>query len=304
MIGKEQHMASLRMSKMARQEALWGYAMVAPLLIGLAIFFYVGLGASLYLSFTEWDVLTPPVWVGLDNYQRFFENPLYLKTLWNSLRFTLMLVPLGMLAALGMALALNREMRLRGLYRVLFFLPVLTMPVAIAVVWKWIYAPDFGLINQVLALFGGPRVKWLSDVNTAMFALVLMSVWSGSGYGMIIYLAGLQNISRSYYEAAQVDGASGWQQFTSITVPLLTPTIFFSLVTSTISAFQVFDIVFVMTKGGPMDSTRTMVYTIYDDGFRFFRMGAASATAWVLFAMILIITIVQLWGQRRWVHYD
>jgi multiple sugar transport system permease protein len=121
---------------------------------------------------------------------------------------------------------------------------------------------------------------------------------------MIIYLAGLQNISRSYYEAAQVDGASGWQQFTSITVPLLTPTIFFSLVTSTISAFQVFDIVFVMTKGGPMDSTRTMVYTIYDDGFRFFRMGAASATAWVLFAMILIITIVQLWGQRRWVHYD
>jgi multiple sugar transport system permease protein len=297
-------MASLRMGKMARQEALWGYAMVAPLIIGLAIFFYVGLGASLYLSFTEWDVLTAPQWVGLDNYQRFLENPLYLKTLWNSLRFTLMLVPLGMLASLGMALALNRDMPWRGFYRVLFFLPVLTMPVAIAVVWKWIYAPDFGLINQFLALFGGPRVKWLSDVNTAMFALVLMSVWSGSGYGMIIYLAGLQNISRSYYEAAQVDGASAWQQFTNITVPLLTPTIFFSLVTSTISAFQVFDIVYVMTKGGPMDSTRTMVYTIYDDGFRFFRMGAASATAWVLFAIILAITVVQLWGQRRWVHYD
>lgn len=297
-------MASLRMSKMARQEALWGYAMVAPLIIGLAIFFYVGLSASLYLSFTEWDVLTAPKWVGLENYQRFVQNPLYLKTLWNSLRFTLMLVPLGMLAALGMALALNRDMPWRGFYRVLFFLPVLTMPVAIAVVWKWIYAPDFGLINQGLALFGGPRVKWLSDVNTAMFALVLMSVWSGSGYGMIIYLAGLQNISRSYYEAAQVDGASAWQQFASITVPLLTPTIFFSLVTSTISAFQVFDIVYVMTKGGPMDSTRTMVYTIYDDGFRFFRMGMASATAWVLFAIILVITIVQLWGQRRWVHYD
>lgn len=297
-------MASLRMSKRARQEALWGYAMIAPLVIGLAIFFYVGLFASLYLSFTEWDVLTAPEWVGLANYQRFLDNPLYLKTLWNTIRFALMLVPLGMMASLGMALALNQNIRLRGLYRVLLFLPVLTMPVAIAVVWKWIYAPDFGLINQVLALFGGPRVKWLSDVQTAMFALVLMSVWSGAGYGMIIYLAGLQNISRSYYEAAQVDGASGWQQFLNITLPLLTPTIFFSLVTSTISAFQVFDIVYVMTKGGPMDSTRTMVYTIYDDGFRFFRMGSASATAWVLFAIILVITIVQLWGQRRWVHYD
>lgn len=297
-------MASFRLSKTAQQEALWGYLMIAPLVIGLTIFFYVGLGASLYLSFTEWDVLTAPQWVGLNNYRRFFENPLYLKTLWNSLRFTLMLVPLGMLAALGMALALNRNIHLRGLYRVLFFLPALTMPVAIAIVWKWIYAPDFGLINQALALFDGPRIKWLSDVNTAMFALVLMSVWMGSGYGMIIYLAGLQNISRAYYEAAQVDGASGWQQFTNITVPLLTPTIFFSLVTSTISAFQIFDIVFVMTKGGPMDSTRTMVYTIYDDGFRFFRMGNASATAWVLFAIILAITVVQLWGQRRWVHYE
>jgi multiple sugar transport system permease protein len=126
----------------------------------------------------------------------------------------------------------------------------------------------------------------------------------GSGYGMIIYLAGLQNISRAYYEAAQVDGASSWQQFTKITLPLLTPTIFFSLVTSTISAFQTFDIVFVMTKGGPLDSTRTMVYTIYDDGFRYFRMGNASATAWVLFAIILVVTIMQLWGQRRWVHYE
>lgn len=294
----------MRMTKTARREALWGYAMVAPLLIGLAIFFYLGLGASLYLSFTEWDVLTAPQWVGLDNFQRFWETPIYLKTLWNTLRFALMLVPLGMLASLGMALALNQNIRLRGLYRVLFFLPVLTMPVAIAVVWKWIYAPDFGLLNQALAFFGGPRVKWLGDPNLAMLSLVIMSIWMGSGYGMVIYLAGLQNISRSYYEAAQVDGASSRQQFTNITLPLLTPTIFFSLVTSTISAFQVFDIVYVMTKGGPLDSTRTLVYTIYDDGFHFFRMGMASATAWVLFVIILAITVVQLWGQRRWVHYD
>ncbi len=297
-------MASFGISKTARREALWGYAMIAPLVIGLGVFFYLGLAASLYLSFTEWDVLTAPKWVGLDNYRRFFENPLYLKTLWNTLRFALMLVPLGMIAALGMALALNQNIRMRGVYRVIFFLPVLTMPVAIAVVWKWIYAPDFGLINQALAFVNGPRIKWLSDVRTAMFSLVLMSIWMGSGYGMVIYLAGLQNISRSYYEAAQVDGASGWQQFVHITLPLLTPTIFFSLVTSTISAFQVFDIVYVMTKGGPLDSTRTMVYTIYDDGFHYFRMGGASATAWVLFAIILVITVVQLWGQQRWVHYD
>src|SRR5262249_48400130 len=150
-----------------------------------------------------------------------------------------------------------------------FFLPVLTMPVAISVVWRWIYNPDFGLLNQFLSPIGLPRLKWLSDTNLALPALVIMAVWMSSGYGMVIFLAGSQNIPREYYEAADVDGAKGWEAFLYITLPLLTPTIFFNLVTSLIGSFQVFDIIFTMTKGGPLDSTRTLVYSIYDDGFHY-----------------------------------
>jgi len=216
----------------------------------------------------------------------------------------LMVVPLGMVVSLGMALALNTRIRFRDVYRVIYFLPVLTMPVTISIVWKWIYNPDFGPLNQFLQLFGVGRLLWLSDVNLAMPALVLMNIWIGSGYGMVIFLAGLQNIPREFYEAAEVDGANYWQKLIHITLPLLTPTLFFSSITSLISAFQVFDVIFTMTKGGPLDSTRTMVYTIYDNGFHFGKMGLASATAWILFAIILVVTVIQFWSQRKWVHYS
>jgi multiple sugar transport system permease protein len=152
-------------------------------------------------------------------------------------------------------------------------------------------------------LFGVGRLLWLSDIHLAMPALVIMDIWMGSGYGMVIFLAGLQNIPREFYEAAEVDGANYWQKLIYITLPLLTPTLFFSMVTSLISAFQVFDIVYTMTKGGPLDSTRTMVYTIFDNGFHFFKMGLASAIAWILFAIILVVTVIQFWSQKKWVHY-
>lgn len=286
------------------REMLWGYAMIAPLLIGLIVFFYYALGTSFFISLTKWDVLTQPIWVGLDNYTRLLNNNLFWKTLGNTTRFTLMSVPTGLIVSLLLALALNTRIRFRNVYRLILFLPVLTMPVAIAVVWKWIYNPEFGLLNQVLGTFGIAKLKWLSDVNLAMPALVIMSVWMSAGYGMIIFLAGLQNIPREYYEASEVDGANSWQKFWHITLPLLTPTIFFNLVTSLIGAFQVFDIVYTMTKGQPLDSTRTLVYTIWDDGFHYFRMGSATATAWVLFVIILLVTIVQFRVQKRWVHYE
>jgi len=297
-------MSNLKIRSAAMREAIWGYLMVAPMLLGLGIFFYFSLGTSFFISLTKWDVLTPPELIGLRNYIYLFNDPTFQKTLWNTVRYALMVVPFGMLVSLTLALALNTKIRFQKLYRLIYFLPVLTMPVTISIIWKWIYSPDFGPLNQFLHLFGAGRLLWLSDVHLAMPALVIMGIWMGSGYGMIIFLAGLQNIPREFYEAAEVDGANYWQKQLYITLPLLTPTIFFNTVTSLISAFQVFDIVYTMTKGGPLDSTRTMVYTIYDNGFHFFKMGLASAAAWILFVIILVVTIIQFWSQKKWVHYS
>ncbi len=292
-------MKSLPVS-LATRQAVWGYTLIAPMLLGMLFFFYLPLGASFLIGFTKWDVLTPPQWVGLDNYTHLFKNPLFYKTLWNTTRYALMLIPSGMVVSLLLALALNNSIRFRSIYRLLYFLPVLTAPVAIALVWQWVYNPQYGLLFQLFGL----KLRWLTDVNMAMPSLVIMAVWMSSGYGMVIFLAGLQNIPRMYYEAARVDGASSWQQFVYITLPLLTPTIFFNLLTSLISAFQTFDIVYIMTQGGPLNSTRTIVYTIWEDAFHYFRMGSATAEAWILFAIILAIALIQFWSQKRWVHYD
>lgn len=286
-------------SSLLSSEAKWGFVLIAPMLLGLAIFFYIPLGASFYLGFTKWDVLTPPKWVGLSNYIHLFTNPLFYKTLWNTTRFALMLVPTGLVVSLILALALNNPIRFRSLYRLIYFLPVLTVPVAIAIVWQWIYNPQYGMFSQLFGL----ELRWLTDVKMAMPSLVIMAIWMGSGYGMVIFLAGLQNIPRTYYEAAQLDGANSWMQFRYITLPLLTPTIFFNLLTSLISAFQAFDIVYIMTQGGPLDSTRTIVYTIWEDAFHYFRMGSATAEAWILFAIILIVALIQFRSQKQWVHY-
>lgn len=291
---------------MARREAFWGYLMIAPVIIGLALFFYYALGTSLYISMTQWDVLTAPQWVGFDNYTHLLSDPIFQKSLVNTAYYTLLSVPSGLIVSLLLALALNTRIRFRNVYRLIFFLPVLTMPIAIAVVWRWIYNPDFGLLNLVLKTFGVPRIKWLSDASWAIPSLTIFSVWAGSGYGMVIFLAGLQNIPREYYEAAEVDGANRWQLIRYVTLPLLTPTIFFNLVTSFISACQVFDVIYGLysTNGGKApEYVRSIVYIIYDEGFHFFRMGNASAAAWILFIIILIITIVQLRVQKRWVHY-
>lgn len=297
---------ALNVSRSARErrEALWGYLMIAPMVIGLGVFFYLALGASFFISLTQWDILTPPEWVGLANYRELFADPTFLRALWNTTYFTLLSVPLGLVVSLVLAIALSTNLRFRNIYRLIFFLPVLTMPVAIGIVWNWIYNPDFGPLSQVLGLIGAPRIRWLTDPTFAMPALVIMAVWQGSGYGMIIFLAGLQNIPKEFYEAAQIDGASGWHRFRFVTLPLLSPTVFFVAVTSLIGAFQVFDIVYAMTAGTASDTLRTVVYMIYEEGFRFFRMGSASAIAWVLFALILVVTAVQLQLQRRWVYYE
>ena len=273
------------------------------MVIGFTIFFLIALGASFVLSFTSWDMLSSPDWVGLNNYRKVLHDGEFRTALGNTLAIVVPLVSLRLITGLALAVALNSQIRFRAFYRVLFFLPVLTMPVAIGTIWKWLYDPAFGPINSFLRRVGLPQPEWLSHPRTATVAVVVVLLWSGVGYDMIIYLAGLQAIPRDYYDAAAIDGAGPWQQFWGITVPLLTPTTFFLSVVGVIYSFQVFDLVYVMTKIDQTNKLPTVVYYIYEEGFRSFRMGYAITVAWVLLFIILLFTLIQFRMQRKWVNY-
>ena len=281
-----------RRSRMARSEARWGYLLIAPMMIGFTVFFLIALGASLVLSFTSWDMLSSPVWTGIDNYRTVLHDPEFRTALWNTFAIAIPNVILRLVCALGLAIALNSDIRFRAFYRILFFMPVLTMPVAIGTIWKWLYDPAFGPINSILG-----------RLRTAVMAVVIVLLWSGVGYDMIIFMAGLQAIPKDYYGAAAVDGAGSWQQFRDITLPLLTPTTFFLSVIGIIFSLQVFDLVYVMTKIDQTNKLPTVVYYIYEEGFRNFRMGYAITVAWVLLVIILVFTLIQFRLQRRWVNY-
>jgi multiple sugar transport system permease protein len=293
----------IRQKRRARSEALWAYCLIAPMMLGFVVFFLFSLVVSLGISMTNWSILKAPEWVGLANYRRLLTDELFLKTLKNTLSFALLNVSLGTAISLGLALALSSRTRLRGFYRTIYFMPVLTMPVASATIWKWLYDPGYGPINGLLSAVGLHKVNWLSEPGTAMLAVVIMLIWGGAGYGMVIFLAGLENIPRVYYEAAEIDGAGRLARFRYITLPLLTPTLFFIIVTSIIGSLQVFEPFYVMTKGGPSNTTRTIVYYIYDDAFRNARMGYATAMAWVLVLITISFTLLQFRLQKRWVHY-
>lgn len=296
-------LSARRPGALRRREAVWGLALVAPLMIGWGVFFVLAFAASFWVSLTAWTLLSPPRFVGFENYARIAGDPRFLEALGNTLRLAALYVPLNLVVAMLLAVALRRKLRFRDGYRAVFFLPLLTMPVASAVVWKWLYDPTFGPINTALRGIGISGPAWLADPTLAMLALVVVLVWNGVGRDMVIFLAGLQAIPSDLYEAAAVDGANRWQAFRYITLPLLSPTTFFVLVVSTIGSLQVFDAVYVMTGGGPGGSTRTVVYYLYEEAFRNFRIGYGSAMTWVLFALILGLTLIQFRVQRRWVHY-
>ena len=294
-----------RAGRLAQRQAWWGYALIAPMMLGFAIFFLVALVAALGMTLTDWNVLTSPNWVGLDNYSRLLDDDMFMTSLRNTALLTVPHVVLRIGIALGLALALNSNIRFRSIYRFVFFIPVLTMPVATATVWQWLYDPTYGPINYGLAQLGLGRPTWLADPDTALWAVLVVLLWSGVGYDMIIFLAGLQNIPRDYYEAAQLDGAGPWRQFRDITFPLVTPTTFFLTVIAIISSLQVFDQVYVMTQveHTATNTFPTIVYYIYDEAFRNFRMGYATTIALVLLILILVFTVLQFRLQRRWVHY-
>ena len=285
-------------------EGRWALLFLAPTLIGLAVLSAGPIIATLAISLTEWDLLRAPKLVGLDNFVALASDERFLKALRNTAFFTIVSVPVGMLISLFLALALNQTLRGIAWIRTAYFLPVVTSTIAVALVWQWIYSPDAGLLNQFIGLFGIPAQRWLSNPTLAMPSIVAMSVWQGLGTSIIIFLAGLQAVPTELLDAASVDGAGRWARFRNIVLPLLTPSIFFTGVLSLIDSFQVFDQIFVLTRPRPTDATITVVYFIYENGFKFFKMGYATAASWILFLIVAVFTAIYFRSQNRWVHYQ
>jgi multiple sugar transport system permease protein len=272
----------------------------------LVAFHFAPVIYAFYVSLLEWNYISPnPEFVGLANYAALLRDSDFVTSLVNTVYYVLGTVPTSMAVALFVAVLLNQKIRGLAWYRTVYFLPVVTAANAVAIVWFWIYHPDYsGLVNGLLDRLGLPIQSWLLDPRWAMPCIILMSIWKGLGYNVVIFLAGLQNISSEYYEAAQIDGAKGWSMFRYITWPLLSPTTFFVLIVSVIGSFQVFSQVYVMTRGGPLKSTLVVVYYLYKIGFEDFKMGYASAMAYTLFVIIFVLTLLQRKYIGSRVHYQ
>ncbi|HXF62053.1 MAG TPA: sugar ABC transporter permease [Caldilineaceae bacterium] len=296
-------MAVLRLSKLQRREALDGYLFILPWLLGFVLFVAGPMIASIGLAFMEWDLFNPPEWVGLLNFSQLFENELVWRSLWNTAYYTFISVPLTLIVALGTAMLLDLPLRGQSLFRTLFYLPAVMPAVANAVLWLWIFNPEVGLANALLRLLGLPESQWIWDPATAKPSFILISLW-GTGNTMVIFLAGLQGIPQSLYDAAHIDGANAWHRFRAVTLPMLSPVILFNLVLGIIGSFQVFTNAFLMTNGGPQHATLFTVLYLYRLGFEQFKMGFASAVAWLLFAVILVFTLLQLRLSDAWVYYE
>jgi multiple sugar transport system permease protein len=287
-----------------RREAIAGYLFAAPWLAGLLGLTAIPALASIYLSFTEYQLVKEPSFIGLDNYRQLFtSDQRFIKAILNTIFMVALGVPAQMIVGLAVALLLNQRVRGLAIYRTIFFLPSQVTGVALALMWGWILNPQFGIVTQALELMRIQAPLWLVDPNWVKPAFILMGLWS-IGTSMIIWLAGLQSIPDIYYEAAQIDGASPLRRFWSITLPLLTPTTFFVLITSIIGTFQIFTQAFVLTRGGPNDASLFYALYIYEQAYRFFQMGYAAALAWVLFVIVLALTLLNLRLAKTWVYYE
>ncbi|MBI1290843.1 ABC transporter permease subunit [bacterium] len=300
-----------REGPLARTDRLWGLLLSAPYIFGLVVFALGPIVFSWSMCFFAWDNITPPRFVGLDNWTRLFGDALFRKACWNTLYFVLGSVPLGVALSLLLAVLVNRQVKGIGVFRMLYFTPVVTSTVAVALVWTWFYDSNYGVLNylldqgaRLLGLDPPKPMAWLNNPTTAMPAIIAMSVWKGLGYNMVIFLAALQGVPKHLYEAAELDGASSVGRFLHVTLPSISPVTFFVVIVSLASGFQVFDQVYIMAREGrPADSTLTIVYYLYRHAFQYLEMGYASTIGTALFAIILAVTLVQLYGQKRWVHY-
>ena len=297
------------MTSAERKEAISAYLFLAPFLVWMVFLMGGPILAAFFLSFCKWDILNPIQFVGFDNYKTmFFDDPRFWRSMFNTAYFTLLSVPIGMVLSIVVAILMNQKVKGIEAFRTIFYLPsVMAAGVAMAVLWKWIFNADSGLLNYLISILTGFPMsecpKWLASEAWSKPALVIMSFWN-VGSGMIIYLAGLQGIPTTLYEAAEIDGANKWQQFWTVTLPGLSPVIFFQLIISIVSSFQIFNQVYVMTDGlgGPADSTLVMVLYIYQK-FKYFQMGYASALAWIFFMVIMLATWIQF-KYSKWVYYE
>ncbi len=287
-----------------KTDTLSAILFLSPTLIVFGTFILFPVIFSFYLSFQQWNMFgAEKTFVGIDNYAAILQSPDFWRVFRNTAVYTLGTVPLNMALALVVAYVLNKKIIGKKFLRTAFFTPVITSWIAAAVIWRWVYEPGLGLMNYVLSLVGISPVNWLNDPTAAMFALIIMGVWKTFGFNMVLFSAGLQGIPDHYYEAAEIDGAGKFRRFWNITLPLLSPTTFFILIISIIGSFQVFDAVYILTHGGPLGSTQVMVFYLYEHAFKFFNMGYASAVAYILFAVIFVLTLLQVKFLSKRVHY-
>ena len=286
-----------------KHQTLWIILFLTPSLIGLLFFVVIPIIASLGLTLFQWNLLNDPIFIGVQNFKELYSDKNFWSAFNHTLYFIIGYIPLVMVCSIGVALILNQKLVGRKLLRTAFYVPVVSAWVAVALLWTWIFNPKYGLINFLLGIIGITGPAWLYDPQWAMIAIILTSVWKDTGFFMLMFLSGLQNIPSSYYEAAEIDGANGAKKFWFITLPLLTPTTFFAITMALINSFQVFDQISIMTDGGPAGATTVVVQQIVKNAFEYSRMGYASTISWVLFFFVFIATLIQMQVQKRWVNY-
>ncbi|MEM7034408.1 MAG: sugar ABC transporter permease [Chloroflexota bacterium] len=286
------------------ERRLAAYLFILPSLLFLAVFVVYPILSAFYLSLHRYNLIQAPIWDGFNRYALLYEDARFFKAVGNTFMFAVMTVPVGTAISLLLAVLINQPLRAIYFFRTAYYLPVVTSFVAVSFIWLWIYEPQFGVLNQILEILGLPTFAWLRDPSTALLSIAILSVWKNAGYNMIIFLAGLQGIPTYLYEAAEIDGANAFQRFWHVTVPMLSPTTFFVFVVYFIGALQMFAQAWILTQGGPLDSTLTVVYLIYQNGFEFLKMGSASAMSVILFILIAIVTLINTRVMGYETHFN
>ncbi|WP_445668171.1 carbohydrate ABC transporter permease [Paenibacillus sp. FSL F4-0125] len=284
----------------------WGWFLIAPTIIGLLVLNIIPIFQTMYLSFFKsGDFGKGNIYVGIDNYKKMFGDSQVWHAVGNTLGYTLIVVPITIIIAMLLAVLLNGKIKGKSLYRTIYFIPMIAAPAAVTMVWKWLYNTQFGLINHILSVFGMGPVQWTTNPNVALISIAIIGIWSAVGYSMVLLLAGLQEIPKDYYEASNIDGAGPIKRFFIVTLPLVTPTLFFVMVTSIIQAMQVFDVIYMMidVTNPAYDKTVSLVYLFYNNSFKYSNKGYGSAIVMLLLAIIIVITLIQMKVQKKWVNY-